>query len=87
MKSYRIKSYFLKKTKLNGKKAYVIYAKVFKYRFGFLVDFWDERLDSNFLAEHQRGRSIRLAMLRSCLQHPMKRKVAYAKLEILTKHQ
>lgn len=80
MATYRIKKYFLKKKFLNGEKRYIICATVFKYRFGFLVDFWDEWLDSNFLAMHQKTCSI---YHRFHYHTPMKKECALLKLTVL----
>jgi len=57
MATYKIKKYFTEKI---FKDSVVIKAMVFKYRFGFLVDIFNETLDSKYTCVHENlGRTRR----------------------------
>lgn len=75
MAQYRIKKYFIKKL---TKKKYIICATVYKYRFGFLVDIYDEDLDDKLKCDHEHSGFRFLEF-----QHPKSKKQALTELSIL----
>ena len=64
MTSYKIKKYYLKKTySPSVKKKYIIKAKIFKYKFGFLVDIFNEKLDSDYKCNFETKEPVRQSQI------------------------
>lgn len=79
MTGYKIKRYWKKKTRKGN---YAIYAAVFKYRFGFLVDIFDEKLDHDYKCDHESKGSF----WRRCHnQLPLTKKEANVTVRLLNK--
>ena len=52
MIKYKVKKYYLKEAGDTGR--YTIWAEIIKYRFGFVVDIYDEQLRWDYTIPHQK---------------------------------